>query len=346
MNKATNNFTEAEWIKWLKQFRKDRYDLSMEESLALRNAIKQYPSVAEEFFYKTLDPMNKGFSKKVFDSYKEPIDVRDIATIIYRAFYDNGSWNRLDSYRGESGFFSWLATGARQAVFTELEELHVIKPPFKLTAKNTNLTIKSMRNIDEIKTVIDLVDFPVMHTLLMHVYVDRMNDDEIMTEMNMSHDVYSKTLTASEYLLKECLIREECIFYTRTNGKTVNLVTEALSDISGHINVTTSEEGMLATEKLFSDDQGFDDLKEVLDQYYPTLPFLEQWVCFVLDRASELNWSQEDKTVFYERFHNHTDPVSLAEQLGRTRKWVDGRYSLKLKLVKEHILRWWQTYAR
>ena len=139
MNKATENKTREEWMKWLKYFKNHRYELSKEECLALRDAIKKYPSVAEEFFFRTLDPMNKGFAHKIYESYNVVVDFRDIATCIYLAMYDGGTWTRWDTYRADCGIFAWISYCATQAVFTELEELHYIETSFDLLRKTLRL---------------------------------------------------------------------------------------------------------------------------------------------------------------------------------------------------------------
>ena len=346
MNKANENKTREEWMKWLKYFKNHRYELSKEECLALRDDIKKYPSVAEEFFFRTLDPMNKGFAHKIYESYNVVVDFRDIATCIYLAMYDGGTWTRWDTYRADCGIFAWISYCATQAVFTELEELHYIETSFDLTAKNTSLTLKSMRDKDELMMVLDLVEVPQMHELLTRIYLLRMSDEQIMQHMGMSEELFKKTRKVAETMLKECLISEGQMLVERADGKTVNLVSETLSDLSGKIKTSTSDEAMLAADKMFSDDDEFDELKEALEQFYPGMPWMEQWVNFVLDRAAELNWNEEDETVFYERFYHHTDPVSLAKRLGRARTWIDNKFSRENKALVAYIKKWWSIYCR
>lgn len=346
MKKANENKTRDEWMKWLKYFKNHRYELSREECIALRDAIKTYACVAEEFFFRTLDPMTKGFAHKIYDTYNVVVDFRDIATCIYLAMYDFGSWGRWNTYRADCGIFAWISFCATHAVFAELEELHYIETSSELTANNTSLTLKSMRHKDEVMMVIDLIEVPLMKELLTHIYVMRMTDEEVMVKMNMSEELFKKTRKVAETMLKECLINEGQMLVERADGKIVNLVYEALSDRSGKIKTSTSDEAMLAAEKMFSGDDDFDDLKEALEQFYPGLPWMEQWGNFVLDRAAELNWNEEDQTVFYERFYHHTDPVSLARRLGRARTWVDNKFSRQNKALVIYIQKWWSIYCR
>lgn len=346
MNKATENKTREEWMKWLKYFKNHRYELNKEECIALRDAIKKYACVAEEFFFRTLDPMNKGFAHKIYETYNVAIDFRDIATCIYVAMYDAGKWGRLESYRGDCGIFAWIANCATQAVFTELEELHYIETNTEFTSKNTSLTLKSMRHKDEVMMVLDLVEVPQMHELLTLIYVMRMTDEEVMKKMNMSEQLFKKTRKVAETMLKECLISEGQILIERKGGKIVNLVSEALSDLSGRIKTISSDDAMLAADKMFSGDDEFEEIKEALEQFYPGLPWMELWTNFVLDRAAELNWNEEDETVFYERFCHHADPVSLAKRLGRARTWVDNKFCRQNKALVVYIKKWWSVYCR
>ena len=345
MNKATENKTQEEWMKWLKYYKNHSYELSYEECIALRDAIRTYPCVAEEFFFRTLTPMVKGLAHKIYESYNVVVESRDIATCIYIAMYDAGRWGRLESYRGDCGLFAWIANCATQAVFAELEELHYIETSTELTSKNTSLTLKSMRCMDELKMVIDLIEVPQMHELLTRLYVMRMTDEEVMEKMNLSEELFKQTRKVAETMLKECLINESQMLVQRSDGKIVNLVSEALSDRRGKIKTSTSDEAMLAAHKLFSDTDEFDEIKESLEQFYPGLPWMEQWVNFVLDRAAELNWNEEDETVFYERFYHHADPVALAKRLGRARTWVDNKFSRQNKRMVVYIKQWWSAYC-
>ena len=185
-----------------------------------------------------------------------------------------------------------------------------------------------------------------MHELLTRIYLLRMSDEQIMQHMGMSEELFKKTRKVAETMLKECLISEGQMLVERADGKTVNLVSETLSDLSGKIKTSTSDEAMLAADKMFSDDDEFDELKEALEQFYPGMPWMEQWVNFVLDRAAELNWNEEDETVFYERFYHHTDPVSLAKRLGRARTWIDNKFSRENKALVAYIKKWWSIYCR
>lgn len=340
MRKATENQTATQWVEWLKEFHTHSCILSKEERLALRDAITTYSSVAEEFFFHTIVPMCKGLTHKIFETYHVVINHRDISTWVYAGIYDGGKWTRFRTYRGDQSIFAWTATCASQIVFKELDKQHLIPPSSDLNATNTSLTLKSMQNVEEIKMVIDLVDVPELHSVLTMIYVDRMTDEQIMAEKNMPQQLFRKTVRTAETMLKEALIDKESMLVVREDGKIVNLVREALSDCSGVFQTSTSDDAMAIAEKQLYTDTEENELHVLQSQFRPGLPFLEQWVLFVVDRAQEMPWTTEEQTVFYERFYNNEDPVALAKRLGRRRTWIDNKFHKLNVEITTYIINW------
>lgn len=340
MRKATENQTAKDWVEWLILFSKHKYDLTKDERIALRDAITTYSSVAEEFFFHTIVPMCKGLTHKIFETYHVVINHRDISTWVYAGMYDGGKWTRYRTYRGDQSIFAWTANCASQIVFKELDKQHLIPPSSDLNASNTSLTLKSMQNEEEIQMVIDLVEVPELHSVLTMIYVDRMTDEQIMAETGMSKQLFRKTVRTAETMLKEALIDKESMLVVRSNGKIVNLVMEALSDCSGVFQTSSSDDAMAIAEKQLYTDNEESELHVLQSQFRPGLPFLEQWVLFVVDRAQEMKWSTEEQTVFYERFYNHEDPVALARRLGRRRTWVDNKYHNLNQEITSYITQW------
>lgn len=340
MRKATENQTAKDWVEWLILFRKHKYNLSKDENLALRDAITTYSSVAEKFFFEAIFPMCKGLAHKIFETYKVVINIRDISTWVYAGMYDGGKWTRFSTYRGDQSIFAWTATCASQIVFKELDKQHLIPPSSNLSASNTSLTIKSMQNVEEIQMVIDLVEVPELHSVLTMIYVDCMTDEQIMAETGMSKPLFRKTVRTAETMLKEALIDKESMLVVREDGKIVNLVMEALSDCSGVFQTSSSDDAMAIAEKQLYIDNEENELHVLQSQFRPGLPFLEQFVLFVVDRAQEMKWSTEEQTVFYERFYNNEDPVALAQRLGRRRTWIDNKFHKLNVEITTYIINW------
>ena len=346
MRKATENQTVKEWIEWLESFRKHNYNLSKDERIALRDAITTYSSVAEKFFFEAIIPMCKGLAHKIYETYKVVINIRDISTWVYAGMYDGGRWIRFRTYRGDQSIFAWTATCASQIVFKELDKQHLIPPSSDLNATNTSLTLKSMQYDSERQMVIDLVEVPDLHSVLTMIYVNSMTDEQIMAETDMSKPLFRKTVRTAETMLKEALIDKESMLVVRADGKIVNLVREAISDCSGVFQTSSSDDAMAIAEKqLYTDNEG-NELHVLQSQFRPGLPFLEQWVLFVLDRAQEMKWSTEKQTVFYERFYNNEDPVALARRLGRRRTWVDNIYHRQNVAITSYITQWINAHKK
>lgn len=347
-NKATNNKTKQEWVAWLKWFgkKKNRYTLSSEENLALRDAIIAYEAVAEEFFFHTMNPMNLGFENKIHKTYNVHVLVEDIATWVYIAMFNEGKWTRLNSFAGNCSLFSWVSVAASQSVYKELRDEHIIPSYTEPSHKNTSLTLRSMKYEDEVMLVLDLVEDYTMRQLLSSLYVDKLTEEDAMKTLGMSEELFVATRKTAEIILKEALISEDTLLVTREDGKTVNLVSLALSDVSNELNTSSSEGAIAFAETIQEEFDGDDYTKDVLNELYPDKPWREQWMSFVLDRANEMDWSEEDNIVFIERFYNESSPVLLAKRLGRARTWIDNKYSRELKALAKHITLWWEKNAK
>lgn len=344
MNKAVNNKTKEQWMNWLKWFKNHRYELSKEEGLALRDAIITFYCVAVEFFYNTLEPMNKGFVYKIEKTYHVTISDMDIATWVYREIYNEGKWNRLTVYAGNCSLFSWISLAASQIIFEELEALHIIKKDSKPSIKITSLTLRSMKKKEEVEAVINLVAYPIMNSLLKYLYVERLSETDIMKTMSMTPELYKKTKKVAETILKESLINEGMMLWHREDGKIVDLVKMALSNVSNTINTLNSEDVLLAALNLTQSEEDYPEVKDALEEFYPGRPWREQWTSFIMERYKEMGWSVEDETVFVERFYHNNSPVILAKTLGRARSWVDNKYSRELKALAEYIKVWWERF--
>lgn len=341
MKKAFENKTREAWMMWLKAFKNHRFELSKEECLALRYAIITFACVAEEFFYHTLEPMCKGFVNKIYETYHEVVDIRDIATCIYLAMYDEGKWGRLNAYRGDCSLFSWIATCATQAVFAEYSL--IFNPQTELSAKQTSLTLKSMRHNDEVKMVLDLVEVPQLHELLTHIYIDRMNDEDIMSLMGMSEVLYKKTVKVAETMLKETLISKEFIMVEHADGKLANLVSLALGDVSGNLDTTSSDEALTIAINKFNEMGVYEEIQDVLQLKYPNMEPHAMWDKFVKDQALVCGMTEDQLDVWIARYIDHESPVSVAERLGMRRSNVDNLFSRANKILEDHIRNWWKN---
>ena len=345
---ATENKTNQEWLEWLRSFSKNRYVLSKDENIALRNAVINSERVAQEFFFKTLSPMNGGLAYQVLKTYKAVVDERSIASAVYREMYDEGRYSRLKNFKGECSLFAWVAMGAAQIVYADLEELGVIKKSRALSAKNTSLRLKSMKE-EELLVVLDLVQEPLWHDLLIDIYVKRAAKQSLLNKYELPEELFKDTVKVAETTLKELLIEAGFIAWYReskddTKGKLVNLVSIALGNVSGNLDYSTSEEAFFAAENRPSDDEDlFEKFRDALQLKFPNRVSEEMWDDFVCEQAKHCGMSDRMHEVWTARYVMLEEPESVAQRMGIRRSNVDNLYSKANALLVESIRTWMET---
>lgn len=354
-NYATDNKTAKEWHEWMKNYSKNYYELSKEENLALRDILinpdKKYERVAEEFFYHTLSPMNKGLAYQILKTYHATVEERDIATTVYREIYDEGKFTRLYAYHGECSIFTWVAMGAAQIIYDDLENLGIITKSRELTHKNTSLRLKSMTNKDELMEVLDLVKEPLWHDVLIELYVKRSSMDTMMKNFGMNEDTMKKTINLAEITLKEQLIATKYIVWHRTDKsgkketKSINLVTVALGHVGASVETTTSEEANIVAQNMYSDSDIYDEIKDVLQLKYPGLSPEEMWDTFVKEMATKCGMTDTMLSVWKARYGEHESPETIAIRLDMRRSNIDNLYSRANSLLVGYIRTWWKKHS-
>ncbi len=347
---ATENQTPQDWMNWLTKFGKRPYVLSKDENIALRDAVtnmdKAYERVAHKFFYETLKPMLSGLAFQVLATYKTIVDERDIATIIYRKFWDGGNFSRLKGFKGECSLFSWISIGAAQVVYEDLEEIGIIKKNRNLTPKNTSLRLKSFTDVEELKAVLSLVPEPRWHDILTEIYVNCTSEEDIMKKYKLDETSLKKTIKVAEISLKEQLIETEFLVWHRTvskregRDKVVNLVSLALGDVSGNINASTSDEALAIAENRTTDMDIYEELQDVLRLKYPNNSPEEMWNEFVMEQAMKCGMTDEQYDVWKARYIDNESPKSIAERLNMRRSNIDNLYSRGNMVLKEYIRNW------
>lgn len=342
---ATENKTDHDWLVWLRYFRRNRYELSKDENIALCNAVIGSERVAQEFFFKTLAPMNAGLAYQVLRTYKTVVDERNIASAVYREMYDEGRYSRLRNFKGKCSIFTWVAMGAAQIVYADLEELGVIKKSRALSAKNTSLCLKSMKE-EELLVVLDLVQEPLWHDLLTDIYVRRATKQSLLNKYELPEVLFKDMVKVAETTLKELLIDAGFIAWYReskdgTKGKLVNLVSIALGDVSGNLDYSTSEEAFAAAENRPSDDENmFEKFRDALQLRFPNRVSEKMWDDFVCEQAKLCGMSARMHEVWTARYVMLEEPESVAQRMGIRRSNVDNLYSKANALLAENIRTW------
>lgn len=350
---AVENKSAADWLTWIRIYNacsKPR-PLTKEESLALRDAIinpqKGFARVAQEFFFVTIKPMVCGFAYQIYKTYHTKVNTHDLSTAIYREFWDCGEFTRLIGYKGDCSLFSWIARGAAQIVYDDLEAQGIIKKSHELTTKNTTLRLKSIASKDELAAIIALVTQPLWHSILTEFYVNKTPADEMMKKFGLDEFSIKKTLKVAEAALKDLLIETEVLLWHRPGtktgekGTTINLVSKALGDVSGCLH-TTSSDSVFATSAAADDNGIYDEIRDVLRLDYSGMDSEAMWNTFVKDQAIACGMTSNQLKVWTARYLHHEDPVSVAVRLGIRRANVDNLYSRANCLLVRHLRRWWR----
>ena len=310
--------------------KENRRELNKDETKTLVQAVMDYIEVAMFFFYKFLYPMMSGYQYKYARNYS----VYDISTMVYAGFYEGGKWSRFVNYRYDTGIFGWVALNSSQI----LEKEGIIKFNQERSAKNTRLTIKSMRYKREREMVVNLVEIPQFHRLLSLLYVEKKDELSVKKEMGMDDDMFNRTLKVAEMTLKDLLIQQDpFLIIRRCKGKRpvqVNLVSVALSVKTGSIETIDSDDAM----ELASQAVAIETTSTFLDEQFPGIPVIEQHDRYILSSIEEVDWwSSMEKTIFINRYVYDQSPVILAHELGCRRTYIDVSFSRSRQEFEEYM---------
>ena len=265
------------------------------------------------------------------DVYHVVIEEYEFNTIVYETLIGNKcDWAPLNTYVKKCTFFAWLRKVARNAVFKRLEKEHAI-PEFRYrTVGNTRLTMLSQSRetcedvLDEMMT--DSEYYPLLHA----IYVTRKPTTDILKDFNLSAEDFAKKKRKAETALKDKLLRSLCYYEEDVlhdkSSKVIHVSSEFVADIAGW----------------YKSKSDFDPLSDVLGANLNDAEIKERIVSFLYDFSETLDWKEEDRYVWRKRFLENTSPVYLAEQLNRTRGWVDTRYSRLNERFNTAIREWWK----
>lgn len=201
------------------------------------NRLKSDACFAEHFFFCRIAPMRARVLGEISRYYGISVHERDFSTLLYECLWSDGTWKKLDTYKGTGSFYSWLATVARREV----------RSHFAVASRSGQ-----------------------------------------RRETPSSHLMESLSL-----VLEACPCRHflEDVFSGYENGADIH-------------------------EKVFN---------------------------FMYAFPERLGWSPQDMDLWRRRYLYNEKPVELAAEYGRSRAWVDTRYS-RLKAKYDNAVRaWWNA---
>lgn len=312
------------------------------ESEMIISRIKNDSQFARAFFFGSgrqsvpnISGLRSKLISKIRKDYGVVVSADDFNTILYEHLWDEGTWRALDTFDFRSSFFQWLSTVASRCLMAYLEENGYIHISRRRTPATTRLVLRS-KSPEYCKEVIDaMVSIKPLNDFLTALYVTRLEPEQICESLGLDEQMYKLTRRAAETALKLALLN------------TSNNYGNVLSDKQKKREQLSFDELETLKSKLRVEDQE-NPLSCLIKAQPGTEQFDLEVVAFLYDFSEKLFKDPIDRTVWQERFIREQSPVKLAEQLGRTRGWVDTRYSRLKAIFRSAVRKEWEkeTYGK
>lgn len=271
--------------------------------------------------------------KDIKDNYHVIVSDDTFNEIVYLVLWAGGTWKTLDTYSKHCTFFAWLRRVAKNALMERLEDEHWITEGRTRTVGNTRLTMLSQSE-SKCQLVIDeLMVGTKYYDLLKLIYVDRLPQKDIIKKLNMKEEEYEGIKKKADNKLKDALLRSDYHFEA-----------DVLHDKSARV-VTVSSEFVADMAEWCKSKTGVNPLSDVFGTDLTDEEVRVKTVEFLYDFSAKLKWSDEDRYIWRQRFVENTAPVQVAKEVGRSRGWLDTRYSRLNKKFDKAIKKWWNSHA-
>lgn len=271
--------------------------------------------------------------KDIKDNYHVIVSDDTFNEIVYLVLWAGGTWKTLDTYSKQCTFFAWLRRVAKNALMERLEDEHWITEGRTRTVGNTRLTMLSQSE-SKCQLVIDeLMVGTKYYDLLKLIYVDRLPQKDIIKKLNMKEEEYEGIKKKADNKLKDALLRSDYHFEA-----------DVLHDKSARV-VTVSSEFVADMAEWCKSKTGVNPLSDVFGTDLTDEEVRVKTVEFLYDFSAKLKWSDEDRYIWRQRFVENTAPVQVAKEVGRSRGWLDTRYSRLNKKFNKAIKKWWLSHA-
>ncbi|MBP3688458.1 MAG: hypothetical protein J6I54_00560 [Bacteroidaceae bacterium] len=291
----------------------------------------------KSFFYGTrsdrcnISRIRRKIIREMKDIYHVTIKDYEFNTIVYETLIgEKSDWDPLKSYDKQSSFFFWLYKVARNAILKHVEKEHLVPISRYHTVGNTRLALLSQ----SVGMCLDVLDemmsgseyYPILHA----IYVERKSAEDIQKMLNMTKEDYMATRRNAECILKDRLLRSSsCYVEDVLRSKKPNII-HVSSDVVAEL------------AELYNTKSGENPLKDVFGTNLSEEGVKDRVMAFLYDFSGKLGWKEEDCYLWRKRFMENVSPVRLAEELDRTRGWVDTRYSRLNKRFNKAIREWWK----
>jgi len=306
-----------------------------EEGKYVITNVKNNRKFRDNFFYGTgyysLESIRKYIVDCVWKSYRYKLADREFGSVIYEHCWDRGTWHPFDTYGGVYSIFAWMSRVALHTITAYLEELGEIKVRRERTAKNTKVLLKKFSPEGCQFFIDEVMDDGECRNLLHDIYVECKGDAEIMRSLHLEAEQYEKVRKDAEELFRFRVINSAYSFEDYVIAE--NAPRDITVDID-EVYPSCFAYETTPTSKLA-------DVFGVCDSPADVATHVN---AFILEVIHHLKWNEECIFVFLQRWEG-VPAADVAKAIGRTREWVNTRYS-RLRAVFVAFLRyWWYTHC-
>lgn len=317
----------------------ERFNNYVEEADYIMNKLRKDCLFCQRFFYGK-DPKKCNIARlrskilgDIRSLYGVNVEEYIFNTVVYETLWCKGTWKPLESYDKISTFFAWLRKVARNAILKHLEDEYIITRTPERTVSNTRLALKSQsREVCENVLEDTMVDSPY-YDLLRLVYVERLSQKDLEKRLNLKPDELQSQSKEAENALKDVLLRS-------VNGYEEKILRNKKNNI-----ITVSSDFVAELANWCRDKSDASPFFDVLGTNLNDAAVKEKAVDFLYAFSAKLDWKEEDRYLWRKRFLDNVSPYKLAEEMNRSRGWIDTRYSRLNEKFRKAIREWWRLHT-
>lgn len=291
---------------------------------------------AQKFFYGTntngcnISRFRSKIIAQIKQTYHYEVSVEEFGNIVYTHLWDDGTWSVLDSYGKKSSFFCWLEQVSRHEVMKVLEDMGVIKVVRDRTPGNTRLLGASVSPDIWDLVIAELMPEGLYKDLLVASYVECMKEEQLVEQFQMEASALRTAIKKAEMKLKDRLIcGDSCYEKLVLRDKSTRHIEVSKEFVQEFMKWQEER----CDESPLADIFGVDQNREAI--HAKVVDFLYRF-------PDRLKWSDDDKLLWRLRFIENIASLEVAERFGKTRVWLDIRFSRLNKKFNAAIRKWWE----
>ena len=314
---------------------KSKFSSSSEEGKYVIENVKNNRKFRENFFYGTgyysLESIRNYITQCIRTSYGYKMDPMEFGTVVYEHCWAEGTWHPFDTYGGVYPFFAWFSSVAFHCITAYLDEMGYIKVMRERTPKNTKLLLGKHSPEGCLFIINEVMPNDECKNLLLDIYVEKKQDAEIMQNLQLDEEKYKEIRNAAEELFKFRII-----------NSTYNFEDYVIAESSAR-DITISIDNVYPWEFSF-DTTTTHPLVDVFPSFGDKADISSNVNSFIMDVIRFLKWNEIDTYVFLRRW-DKVPAADVAREIGKSRDWVNTRFSRLRQEFRAFIRYWWSTHC-